>query len=78
MEIDRKLHKVGKLGNDNHNMTLIVHTLSPDQQNHNLNKNKNLITISKAINKILFKALVEYTKQGNTFHMTFIKKHIDQ
>ena len=34
MEISRKLWKVGKLGDENHNMTSIVHTLTPDQQNN--------------------------------------------
>ena len=36
----RSLHKVGTLKDENHNMVLFVHTISPNQQNHYIIKVK--------------------------------------
>ena len=34
MNNNRKLRKVGTIGDENHNMGLIIHTIVPDSENH--------------------------------------------
>ena len=40
MKKGRNLHKAGTLKDENHNMVLFMHTISPNKQNHYIMKNK--------------------------------------